>query len=133
MVENKQYDLPLPVSPLPPLPVRTFRRVYHIGSMDIAQKRPDSHEGRGLSISVDPDEWRLIGRGVVSGDLWAGTRLGNRFLDFRGMNQAHRQMIADWAVENGYAIKGTVWRVSWYDDEDGDISFIDYTDRGQAE
>lgn len=102
-----------------PLPTRTFRRLYHVGSMDIAQKRRGSMEGAGLSVSVNPDEWRRIGRGIVSGELWEGTRADNRFLNSHRMNRTHRQMIADWGVQNGYVVSASVWRVTWHDDELG--------------
>lgn len=114
------------------LPTRTFKELWHVGSMNPSDKRAGSHEGAGLSVSLHPEEWRRIARGHVAGDLWRCVRPGNRFLDFHKLTKAHRHMLADWAVQNGLAVRGSIWRVTFHD-EDGEPYFIDFQTREEAE
>jgi hypothetical protein len=115
----------------PAFPLRSFRQVFHIGSMDAAQKGADSLEGAGLSISLHPQEWSEIAR--LSGPLWQGTRAGNQFLDVHRLRKAQRTAITQWGLANGYLIKQAVWRVSYFDDEYEEKRFFLFTDRAEAE
>lgn len=115
------------------LPTRTFRELWHVGTMKPQQKRAGSHEGAGLSVSLHPEEWRRIARGHVSGDLWRCVRPGNRFLDFHKLTKAQRRMIEDWGVAHGFATRASIWRFTYYDDEDEVERYMEFPTREQAE
>jgi hypothetical protein len=118
---------------IPSLPVKRFKALWHVGAFDANQKQHDSHEGAGLSVSVNPDEWRHIARGRVGGSLWELTKAGNAFIDAHRISKKQRRMVGDWAVQNGFADYETVYRVSYYDDELEDEVYEEFTDREQAE
>lgn len=114
------------------LPTRTFRELWHVGTMDPQHKRAGSHEGAGLSVSLHPGEWRRIARGHVGGDLWRCTKPGNRFLDFHKLTKTQRRMIEDWGVAHGFATRGSLWRVTLHDENDEPFH-LDFPTREQAE
>ncbi len=116
-----------------PFPTRSFKKLYHVGSLNASQKRRNSYEGAGLSVSLHPNEWRAIARGFVSGDTWVCTRANNQFVDAHKMRKAHRQMVAQWGVENGYVTIASKWRVSYYDDEFEGERYFEFSSREQAE
>ncbi|MFA5491183.1 MAG: hypothetical protein WC284_18535 [Candidimonas sp.] len=107
-------------------PLKSFKKLWHVGSLDPEKKRNNSHEGSGLSVSVNPDEWRKIGRGAIQGNVWELTKTGNKFLDYIKLSPIQRDMIADWAIQNEWATKQVAYRVSW-EDESGDEVYADYT------
>lgn len=98
-------------------PTRTFKKLWHVGSMNAGDKRQDSYEGAGLSVSLHPAAWRRIARGHVGGDTWEMTKSGNRFLDYHKIGKRRWGVIRQWATENGWAEAKTQYEVSWYDDE----------------
>ncbi|RYY14933.1 MAG: hypothetical protein EON55_07415 [Alphaproteobacteria bacterium] len=98
-------------------PVIALDAVHHIGDMDPSSKRTGSYEGAGLSVSVHPGAWRVIGRGMVGGACWTMRREGARFLDAHAMKRAMRRSVLDWGVGNGLCVVTPLWRFSHYDDE----------------
>jgi len=96
------------------VPTLTFDELYHVGSMDPAHKGDSSFEGAGLSVSLHPDEWRRIGRGVVGGDLWRLTKPGNKFVAAHDVDTG---AVMEWAASNGYVTEADTWRV-WMDSEE---------------
>lgn len=106
-------------------PTRSFRKLWHVGSMNPADKRQGSYEGAGLSVSINPDEWRQIARGAVSGDTWVLTKPSNAFLNFWKIGKRQWAIIRQWAIDGGWAEAKTQYRVSWWDEElDDTVSFI---------
>lgn len=114
-------------------PTRSFRKLWHVGSMNAADKRKDSYEGAGLSVSVHPEEWQRIARGFVSGDTYEMTRPGNQFLDYWKIGKRRWAVIRQWAIEKGWAEPQVQYEVSWYDEEmDRRVGFV-FDTREEAE
>lgn len=107
-----------------PFPTRSFKKLWHVGTMDITKKREGSHEGNGLSVSPNPEAWQMIARS--SGDYWELTKPGNLFLDFYRMSKAHRQELRTWGAEQGYIEAADTWDVCHYDDEMEDTMCSEY-------
>ena len=114
-------------------PTRSFRKLWHVGSMNPADKRMGSYEGAGLSVSLHPEEWQQIARGAVSGDTWEMTKGANSFLDYWKIGKPRWTVIRQWAIENGWAEACVQYRVSWWDEELEDtVSFV-FDTREEAE
>ena len=104
---------------------RSFRKLWHVGTMDPGDKQPGSLEGSGLSVSVDPDEWEDIAR--IAGDRWELTKPGNKFLNFHRLSRQQREEIADWGVRNGYVTRvATGWRWYFTDAEGGRERYMEF-------
>ena len=114
-----------------PMPTRSFAKLFHVGTMNAADKRRGSYEGAGLSVSLHPHEWMEIAR--IGGAIWQGVRPGNRFLEFYRLSKPHKATIGDWAVTHGLALRTTVWRVFFYDEEAEERRFFDFTDKNEAQ
>lgn len=97
--------------------VKSFDVLWHVGSMDAANKRHGSYEGAGLSVSQHPQAWSRIARGHVNGDVWELTKRGNRFLDYHNITEQLRSQIEAWGVANGYIESTVEYFFSYYDDE----------------
>lgn len=101
-----------------PVPVRRFSRLYHVGSLNPADKGRNgpSHEGHGLSVSTRPDAWEQICK--LGGQPWHRlTNDGGRFIDAHEIPGAAMAAIESWAIESGLLAPATRWRVEWFDDE----------------
>ena len=110
---------------------KSFGKLWHIGTMNPNDKRDDSYEGAGLSVSVNPDEWSMVAK--LPGDLWEFTKPGNKFVNFHRLSKAQRNQITQWGIKNGYAQPAQLWRHSYYDDEVEDTRYSDYLTKEEAE
>lgn len=116
-------------------PVLHFRCIYHVGTMNPADKRPDSMEGAGLSVSVHPSDWRKIAKGLVVGPTWKVRRSDNgygQFLNAHAISRRSVKSIWSWGEQNGFVTKAPLWRSIWIDGESGDRFFYDHTTRQAA-
>jgi hypothetical protein len=103
-------------------PLVALETVWHVGDMRPGSKRRRSYEGAGLSISLHPAAWRMIGRGAVSGDTWRMDRPGATFLDACALDEVQREGVISWAMAEGLAVPHVVWRwTSWDDELDGEV------------
>jgi hypothetical protein len=101
------------------IPTRSFSELYHVGTLNICDKRKDSHEGTGLSVSLHPDEWRRIGKGMVGGDTFILSKPKSRFLDahaFRDIGGI--ETVKQWALVNGLVSAVQGWSMTWEEWED---------------
>lgn len=101
-------------------PRLTIARVFHIGTLNAADKGvvyPHSHEGHGLSICLDPDEWERIAR-LGGLPRWSLTCDDGSFLDAHALGERGRRRIADWGIAQGYVARARALRVRWWDSED---------------
>lgn len=114
-------------------PTKSFAELWHIGSMDAAQKRTGSYEGSGLSVSRHPSAWRGIGGGHVQGDTWELEKAGNKFLDYHAMPYALQEAIRNWGIQQGYVKVVTHYRIEYYDDEWEQTRYTIFDTREQAE
>ena len=104
-------------------PSVSLARVFHIGSLEVAQKGKThnriSQEGNGLSVSLNPAAWRRIARlgGQPTWSLVAENAERALFLDVLALTPAHWSAVMCWAVRTGLVEPSTVLEVSWIDGE----------------
>lgn len=116
-------------------PVLHFRCTYHVGTMNPADKRPDSMEGAGLSVSDHPSEWRQIAKGLVNGPTWKVRRADNGHGQFLNAHRMTRQSVRSmwlWGQNLGFVAPAPLWRTSWIDGETGTRFYYDHTTRQAA-
>jgi hypothetical protein len=113
------------------MPFRSFSMLYHVGSLNAADKGNDSYEGAGLSVSLHPEEWMEIAR--ISGPVWQATRSGNKFLDFYRLNKRQKAAIINWGLAEGYLAQTAQWRVDYYDDDYEENRFLLFDNEEEAQ
>ncbi len=94
-----------------PLPLVSFPKLFHVGTMNVADKQRGSYEGAGLSVSLHPEEWMHIAE--IGGPIWECRRRGNKFIDYYKLSKHNKDVISMWAVHNGWGNYKTVWRVTY--------------------
>lgn len=94
---------------------KSFKKLWHVGTLNVKDKGSDSLEGAGLSVSVNPEEWQEIAH--LGGDLWEFAKNGNKFVNFHRITPAQKKAITEWGVQNGLVLSATVWQVTYWDDE----------------
>jgi hypothetical protein len=118
------------------LPLRRFKRLWHVGTLDIAHKghRGASLEGTGCSVSQYPEAWRQIAR-LGGFPLFELRRPGNRFLEFHRLTLNQRLALQDWGVAYGYLELRTQFELKYYDSEQDGlcVSFYDSEVEARAE
>jgi hypothetical protein len=73
----------------------TLKKLYHVGSLNVENKRDHSYEGAGLSVSTHPDAWRKIARGHVTGDTYQAVKPNNKFLNANRLSKNDKKEITD--------------------------------------
>lgn len=114
-----------------PMPMSDVGELIHVGTMDISKKSNYSLEGNGLSVSNCPDSWERIGEGTIHGDWFRLWKEGIRLVNYHGMTEEERTVIGTWALENGYVVAGTLYRVPCWG-EDGELYFFTFASREEA-
>jgi len=89
--------------------------LYHVGTMNPANKGIGSYEGHGLSISRDPDDWRSIAK--LPGSEWVLEKPGHSFLDVHELTDEQKAVIFGWAVGHGLCERTVIFQSVRYDDE----------------
>jgi hypothetical protein len=115
------------------MPVRSFRKLWHVGTMDILLKRRGSHEGTGLSVSTEPEAWKQINKGHTAGPTWELTKAGNQFLNMHSLSARSRKRIADWGIAHRLVKASALYRYEYRDDELDDTVYSDFPTRIEAE
>ena len=113
-------------------PLITFKELYHVGNMNIKNKKGGFEGSNGLSVSTTPDSWRKINRGHTTGDTYRLTKQNNSFLNYHKLTKKQKQEIFDWAEQSGYATTTTKYQVCWYDDEYEEEMCFEYDDYDEA-
>lgn len=104
-------------------PVVAFEELFHVGSLNPADKRKDSQEGGGLSVSVHPEEWTYIAKlGGLDTHRLVPDRRSSRFLDVHAMQEDQKSQALSWLIDNGYLRVETLWK-SIQPDEQGEASW----------
>ncbi|WP_415912911.1 hypothetical protein [Neptuniibacter sp. QD37_11] len=102
-------------------PLQAVKTSYHIGTLDIEDRKGYSFEGDGLSISPCPETWQRIAKGALHGSLHKLTHQDTpaKFLDFWAVvnSDAHVDAIECWALESGLFEVKEKYCFSYYDDE----------------
>lgn len=116
-----------------PWPTIALSEVYHVGSMDAAQKsRSISLEGNGLSVSLDPSAWRKIAR-LGEHPTWTlSTASPATFLDALALTDQLWQEVMQWAQSQGLVRAATLFKVSGLSEDDERASSL-YDDAAQAQ
>lgn len=95
----------------------SHRAVWHVGTVRREEKGWDSHDGDGLSVSLDPDAWHRIAH--LSGPLYRLQKEQAAFLDaYHCLSfEPHMRSVWKWALREQYVERKRVYRVDWYDVE----------------
>ena len=112
-------------------PLRRLERVWHVGTVNAADKGSTSQEGSGLSVSLHPTDWRVIAR--LNGSVHELTRKEGSFLDFHKMTKAAREELLDWARRAGWIALERRWKVTWLDPEDEGARWCLFDTQARAE
>jgi hypothetical protein len=113
-------------------PLIHFPRVWHVGTTVLAQKKPDSHAGSGLAVSLHPRSWRRIAK--LAGPLFRFEKANGVFADMRacfGLPQLMQQ-VWDWAQQEDYAQWQPLYHVTYYESEAEERRRFTFTEKGQA-
>lgn len=111
------------------LPTLSFGTVAHMGAMHLADKRPESFEGRHLSVSVNPDAWLEIAR--IRGDTAFiikkkanehGQKQSMLFVDIQAIlcdlsYESIKLKIIQYAIDKKYIRESQVYHYDIFDDE----------------
>jgi hypothetical protein len=114
------------------LPIRKINKLFHVGNMNINDKSNFSLEGSGLSVSVNPKEWRKIAQ-LGDKDLYILTNPNGVFVDGNKLNKQQKNNVIGWGVENGYIIQEETYRVYYYDDELEQKVYMEFSTYKEAE
>src|SRR5260370_40859508 len=108
-------------------------RVWHVGTTILAQKKPDSHAGSGLAVSLHPQGWRWIAR--LAGPLFRLEKASGMFVDMHACLRLPQLMRAvwAWALAERYVLWQQLYRVAYHDpQEEGRWHALTFLDEGQA-
>jgi hypothetical protein len=109
-----------------------FQVVWHRGTLRIADKQPDSHDGNAISVSLHPDAWRLIAH--LDGPLYRLEKSTASFADSYACVRSPQFMryIWQWAMNESYVERGRIHRVDYYDTEAKDWHLLPFLSKEQA-
>lgn len=89
-------------------------KLFHVGTLNIEDRKIFNQEGKGLSASLTPHEWCKIGKGHIAGDFHLLTKESALFAVFCD------QTISDaihWGLELGFISRCDSFRYPYFDDE----------------
>lgn len=95
---------------------KEIETLYHVGTMDIANKSRYSLEGNGLSVSICPKEWIKIAR-MSSYAIWSLYKKDIKILDYYSLTENDFQIATNWGVEQGYLKECIAYKSIKFDDE----------------
>lgn len=110
-----------------------FDEVFHVGSLDLADRSKSSYEGDGLSVSVHPEDWSAIAR--IGGATWVLRKPEQAqfcFASYHNLNETDRDLLRAWALVRGWVEQRTVYRVSWEDEDYLDTVYTEFDTEAQA-
>jgi len=113
------------------LPTVTFPKgkLFHVGKMNKALKRKNSLEGRGLSVSTQPNEWATITS--LPGNIYSIHKNGNKFIDARSLSNHQIEQIQNWAIQDKLIEPSTIYRYTFSSGEDGEEMYTDATTKDE--
>jgi hypothetical protein len=113
-------------------PLLHYRKVWHIGTTILTQKKPDSHAGSGLAVSRHPQSWRRIAG--LAAPLFRFEKASGAFVDMHAclrLPQLMREVWA-WAQAERYVTWQPLYQVRYYDTEEEGWHLLPFLDEGQA-
>lgn len=105
-------------------------KVYHVGTLDINQKKTQSYEGSGLSVSEHPQIWRGIARLEGETNILVSKR--GLFVDYYSITKEEKEEIRLWGVRNGYIEETDVYRYTYFDDELKRTCYMEFKTKSEA-
>lgn len=114
--------------------LRRMPVVFHVGTLNPADKRPTSYEGDGVSVSVHPDAWRRIAR-LGDAPLHRLSHPQGCFLDVYAFQVigSWMELMWQWNLAQGFVERGSYWTVSTPDYESGLDAITKWRDQASAE
>lgn len=112
-------------------PIKKITTVFHVGDLNIKNKSTFSLEGSGLSVSINPDEWRKIAQ-LGNRDLYMLTNKNGIFVDGNKLNKQQKNNVISWGIENMYITQSETYKVYWYDDELDDDVCMEFSTYDEA-
>jgi len=100
------------------IPIRTFKEIYHIGNMNIENKKEYSLEGQTLSVSMHPDEWGRIAQLESDTCYSISHGKGLNLVDVYQFMDNNKSDIIYWAVENELAEMKDTFSILMSDEDD---------------
>jgi len=109
-----------------------MEQVWHIGTTILAQKKPDSHAGSGLAVSLHPRSWRRIAK--LAGPLFRFEKANGVFADMRACFCLPQlmQQVWEWAQRERYALWQPLYHVTYYESEAQEWRRLTFTEKEQA-
>lgn len=101
--------------------------VFHVGTLNAADREAVSYEGDGLSVSVDPDDWAQIAR--LPGDTWSLERPDGaplRFVSWHDFDHESRDRVRAWAADKGWVAQRDIHRLTYVDADSGEDVTLDF-------
>src|ERR1035437_5846651 len=86
-----------------------LKNVYHVGTFNLKDKRKNSYEGNGVSISLCPKEWGQIAR--LTGETWKLFKEEGSFLDALSLNEKQEEEIKNWGAKEKLVKKRKIFKV----------------------
>ncbi len=121
------------------IPLIRFPVVWHVGTMDVGQKRTGSQEGNALSVSRHPQAWSRIARcsGSTCVEITATTGRSLDFADilmirFSPKHAGLRDALTRQALQAGYLVPSTAFQWEYWDDEWGETRFMRFRTMAEA-
>ncbi len=90
--------------------------VYHIGTLMKSQRSSLNYEGKGLSVSVHPKEWRIICRGKIEGNPFLLSNTDCKLAVFN-KSDALLSTLQHFGMINGLITVEQQFSYTYYDDE----------------
>lgn len=97
-------------------PIVQIEKIYHVGTLNINDKKTNSYEGSGLSVSNCPSSWRRINP-FSQGKTFLLEKANGMFLNRHSLTEEHIETIYQWGIENHFVEKQVLYQVEiFYDD-----------------
>lgn len=95
------------------LPTLQVDALFHVGLLDISQKKPESYEGNCLSVSLCPEAWRDIAR--LRGDCFRLAKPGAQFLDVNAFldSPSGKNTLLRYGEQEGLISERTIFKVKF--------------------
>lgn len=109
-------------------------KLFHVGLMDKAARKPNFNEGSGLPVSENPRAWEKIARSF--GHHFQLTKKDEhpfRLLDFYEITKSEREVIAQWGKEQNYVEPTQIYVVETTDEEGEEVFEMHFSSIAEVE
>ena len=81
--------------------LKKYQKLYHIGTLDISNKDINSTNGNGLSITINPNEWKELLH-TNSNKLWSLYKDNINLIDYDSLTTEDFEISKRWALNHKY-------------------------------